>query len=76
MLMHPSNVRHRIFRHARNKEGKTLNSGCTKEIERQITPLRRCLEGNPPPADQQCISTLPLSKYGEIRGMATRLRVR
>lgn len=27
MLMHPSKIRHRIFGHARNKEGKTLNSG-------------------------------------------------
>ena len=52
MLMHMSKMRHRIFGHARNKEGKTLNSGCTKEIVRQITPLHRCLEDTPPPADQ------------------------
>lgn len=50
MLMHQSKLRHRIFGHARNKEGKILNSGWTKEIVRQITPLH--LEGTPPPADQ------------------------
>lgn len=50
MLMHQSKLRHRIFRHARNKEGKILNSGWTKEIVRQITPLH--LEGTLPPADQ------------------------
>ena len=50
MLMHQSKLRHRIFGHARNKEGQILNSGWTKEIVRQITPLH--LEGTPPPADQ------------------------